>query len=128
MSENAPHIQIWNKTEKILLFPGARKALRLADRLRGLLGSRELLEEEGLFFPKCNSIHTFFMSFPIDAVFLKKGGIVRIIESLKPGRILFCSEADSVLEIRAGESRRKNLKHGDILVSKRAGGEEEILV
>jgi len=96
--------------------------------MKGLLGKREISETEALFFPKCNSIHTFFMSFPIDAVFLKNGAVVRIIDSLTPGKIICCHEADSVLEIKTGESRRKNIKQGDVLVFRSDDDKEGLLL
>ncbi|MEK6579140.1 MAG: DUF192 domain-containing protein, partial [Bdellovibrionota bacterium] len=43
------------------------------DRLRGLIGMKELEPGYGMLFPKCNDIHMWFMSIPIDVVFLRRG-------------------------------------------------------
>jgi uncharacterized membrane protein (UPF0127 family) len=54
----------------------------------GLLNRTSFSREEGLLIKPCNSIHTFFMKFPIDVLFLdKKGKVVKIRKSLVPWRL-----------------------------------------
>ena len=86
-------------------------------RYKGLLGRRGLELDEGILLPHCNSIHMFFMKFPIDAVFLDKGNrIVRICHSIKPWRISpLVLGADSVLETAAGVCRQYTLQPGEEL-------------
>ena len=56
-------------------------------RARGLLGRDGLPPGEGLLIPRCNAIHTFFMSYPIDAVFLdKEGRAVKTVRNIRPWR------------------------------------------
>ena len=49
---------------------------RMLPRMKGLLGRRELASGEGMLIRPTSSIHTFFMRFPIDAVFLSRDGEV----------------------------------------------------
>src|SRR5437764_194554 len=60
----------------------ADKPLR---RMRGLMGRRELLAGDGLVLKPAPSIHTGFMRFPIDAIFLDRGfRVVKLVECLRP--------------------------------------------
>jgi uncharacterized protein len=82
-------------------------------RMRGLLGRSGLEEGEGLLLRRASSIHTFFMRFPIDAVFLGRAGeVLKVAENLAPWRAARCSGARSVLELPAGESARRGLEPG----------------
>lgn len=76
-------------------------------RFLGLMPRKTMGEEEGLLLSPCNSIHMFFMSFAIDAVFLDKDcNVLRIFENLKPWRITpFIKNAESVLELPAGRCK-----------------------
>jgi hypothetical protein len=86
-------------------------------RMRGLLGRMELGLDEGIWLKPCNSIHMFFMHFPIDAMFQdREWRVVRIEDSIQPWR---CSpivwNAHSVLEMAAGTRRRMGINPGDRL-------------
>jgi uncharacterized membrane protein (UPF0127 family) len=84
--------------------------------MRGLLGRRDLALDEGILLRPAGSIHTFFMRFPIDAVFLdREGGVLRIAQSVRPWRTAAARGARSVLELRAGECARRGLAVGDVL-------------
>lgn len=86
-------------------------------RLKGLLGKAGLGAEEGIWLKPCNSIHMFFMKFPIDALFLDKDlRIVKIYHSIQPWRISsLIFKASSVVEIQAGRAKLLNLEVGDQL-------------
>jgi uncharacterized protein len=91
-------------------------ARRPLQRMRGLLGRKELESGAGLLLPRTSSIHTFFMAFPIDAVFLDRDLRVRsVVPSVKPFRLLWRRGSRSVLELRSGESARVALKEGSRL-------------
>jgi uncharacterized membrane protein (UPF0127 family) len=82
-------------------------------RLRGLLGRRELPAGEGLLLRPTPSIHTWFMRFPIDAVFVDRGLRVLAVRSeLRPWRIAWQRGARGVLELAAGEARRRGVAAG----------------
>ena len=86
-------------------------------RLRGLLGRSDLPAGEGLLLRPAGSIHTAFMRFPIDAVFLDPDlRVVKIAPDLKPWRVAGSRGAKAVLEIPAGEASRRGVTVGDRLV------------
>jgi uncharacterized membrane protein (UPF0127 family) len=94
--------------------------LTLADsplpRLRGLLGREGLEPGEGLLLRPASSIHTFFMRFPIDAVFLDRALVVLgIADGVEPWRAASRRGAKAVLELPAGERFRRGLEIGDQL-------------
>lgn len=54
----------------------------------------------GLLIPRCHSVHTFGMRFPLDLIFFDRGGrVVEIRRSVPSRRIVGCRGADSVLEL-----------------------------
>jgi uncharacterized membrane protein (UPF0127 family) len=76
-----------------------------AARLRGLLGRRALPAREGMLIRRESSVHTFFMRFAIDVVFLDADErVLRIDPDVGPWRLKACRGARSVLELAAGES------------------------
>jgi uncharacterized membrane protein (UPF0127 family) len=85
-------------------------------RAKGLLGRSEMATGEGLWIVPCSMIHTFFMRFAIDVLFLDKGlKVVRVSENLAPWRISpWLWRAHSVLEL-AGGSLGASVKAGDTL-------------
>ena len=91
----------------------AKRPLR---RMRGLLGRRSLPGGEGILLEPAASIHTFFMRFPIDVVFLdKERVVVGIARGLRPWRAACRSGAHAALELASGESARRQLRIGDRL-------------
>jgi uncharacterized membrane protein (UPF0127 family) len=93
-------------------------AARPLRRMRGLLGRRDLPRNEGILLRPAGSIHTAFMRFPIDAVFLDSElVVVGIAPHLRPWRAAARKGAKSVLELADGESERRGLRIGDRLVA-----------
>ena len=83
-------------------------------RLRGALGYRRLDEGEGVVLRPSFSIHTWFMRFPIDVVFVDADQVViKISEGVKPFRTAACRGAREVVELPAGECGRRGLAVGD---------------
>jgi uncharacterized protein len=94
-----------------------RVARSFFSRLCGLMGRRELPAGHGMLFPRTRSVHTHFMRFSIDVVFLDADNrIVSVLSGLRPWRTASSRCARSVLELRAGESERLGLAVGDALV------------
>src|SRR5918911_1290288 len=82
-------------------------------RLRGLLGRRSIAGDEGLLLVGSPSIHTTFMRFPIDALFLDRElAVIGIRPDLKPWRIAGRWKAKHILELRAGEAARRGVGLG----------------
>jgi uncharacterized membrane protein (UPF0127 family) len=86
------------------------------DRLKGLMFSQELPGCDGLLISPCNSIHTFFMLYEIDILFLDKNfNIVKAIYNLSPWRMTWIYfRSYQVLEMKAG-TMKKNMKEGERL-------------
>lgn len=88
-----------------------------ATRVRGLLGTRHLDDDEACWIAPCNSIHTFFMLISIDVVFLdNEFRVVKLIPDMTPFRLcLPVRRAASVLEGPVGMIERAGLKKGSRL-------------
>jgi uncharacterized membrane protein (UPF0127 family) len=86
-------------------------------RLRGLLGRPPLGSGQGLLLRPSGSIHTWFMRFRIDALFLDRDlRVLRVAPDLGPWRMAGARKAKAVLELRAGEAARSGIAPGDQLV------------
>ncbi len=92
-------------------------------RMRGLLGRAELPAGEGLLLRPAGSIHTHFMRFSIDALFLDRElRVLDVRSAIRPWRMARKRGAKAVLELHAGEAERRGVKVGDVLrVGDRAG-------
>ena len=83
-------------------------------RLRGLLGRSGLRGGEGIVLRPAWSIHTGFMRFPIDVVFLDPDlTVIQIFPELQPWRTASVRGAREIVELPAGECRRRGLEVGD---------------
>ncbi len=83
-------------------------------RLRGLLGKGDLPSGHGILLRPAWSIHTAFMRFPIDVVFLDADQVViKIVPRLPPFKTASCRGAREVVELRSGECDRRGLSLGD---------------
>jgi len=86
--------------------------------MRGLLGRSELPPDEGILLRPAGSVHTFFMRFPIDVVFLDGDHVVVGIEqSLAPWKTAGRRGAKAVVELAAGECERRGLQVGDRVIA-----------
>lgn len=88
----------------------------MVTRLIGLMFKKQLVGADGLLLDPCNSIHTFFMRYSLDIVFIGKGNkVVKIIRDLKPWRMTWIYfRAHKTLEVPAGKLPL-DLKEGDTL-------------
>lgn len=87
-------------------------------RLAGLILRPRLLKGQGLLIKDCNSIHTFWLRYNIDAIFLdQENKIVEIIKDIKPFRFTrIIRPAVSVLEVLSSSVVGHDLKLNDMLV------------
>lgn len=100
-----------------LLLGHARKTETFLERTIGLLGCKGLEQGEGLLIVPCNSIHTFFMRFSLDILFLNQGGtILKLVESLTPWKLIGCWGSAMVLEVPAGLISSSGLQIDDQLI------------
>ncbi len=90
-----------------------RRAERWFDRLRGLIGTPPPALGHALLITPCASVHTAFMRYPIDVVFVDRHDrILKVVEALPPWRAAACWRARHTLELAAGEARRVGLVPG----------------
>jgi uncharacterized membrane protein (UPF0127 family) len=93
-------------------------AATAAQRVRGLLG-RECLEDgQGLLFKNCGSLHTFFMTFPIDIIYAdRKGKVLKVAPSVKPFKLVAAPmRAFYAIELPEGAIERSRTQAGDMLL------------
>lgn len=87
-----------------------------AKRRTGLLKHDRLEPGQGLWIVPCESVHTFFMRFPIDLVYLTRDRKVRKTRAgVAPWRMSACLPAHSVLELPAGTVEQTRTEPGDQL-------------
>jgi uncharacterized membrane protein (UPF0127 family) len=85
--------------------PDTRVARGYIERLVGLAWSRRP-RALALLIPRCRSVHTVGMRFPLDLYWLDAGGdVVRVDRGVPPWRIARCARARSVIEIPSRASR-----------------------
>ncbi|HEY1086862.1 MAG TPA: DUF192 domain-containing protein [Archangium sp.] len=109
--------RVKNLTRNTPLADDAGRADTFGARFKGLMGVKELPLGQGLHIAPCNSIHTFFMKIPIDAVFLDASQqVVEICHAMPPWRMskVFFG-AKSVLELPAGTAAASQTQPGDQL-------------
>ncbi len=111
-------IKVLNQTREKVLASHGNVARSFMSRFLGLMGKKELPFGAGLHIAPCNSIHTFFMKIPIDAVFLDKQlKVVKVCSAMVPWRISSVYwGAHSVLELPSGTSFASGTVEGDQLV------------
>jgi uncharacterized membrane protein (UPF0127 family) len=109
-------IKVTNLTRNTQLATRMEVADTSPKRNKGLLGRKGLAPGEGLWIIPCESIHTFFMQFPIDLVYLDRQNRIKKLRSAVPAwRLSACFFAHSVLELPAGAIRNSLTQHGDSL-------------
>jgi len=82
-------------------------------RLLGLLALPRLGPGQALALMPCASVHTLFMRYPIDVVYLDAGHrVIKIVPALAPWRFSACLPARATLELAAGEASRLRLRPG----------------
>lgn len=85
-------------------------------RRRGFLGRTGLADDTALILAPCNGIHTFFMRFPIDVLFVNRDGrVLRIRQGLQPWRIAIALRAFAVVELQADAAERSDTRVADML-------------
>jgi uncharacterized membrane protein (UPF0127 family) len=87
-----------------------------ATRRKGLLAHGSLPQSTALIIAPTNAIHTFFMKFPIDIVFVSKDGrVLKIRSSVPAWRMTASLRAYAVLEMAAGSLDGSDTQVGDRL-------------
>ena len=115
-------LSVRNRTRGGVLADAADIADTSATRRTGLLQRKGLAKGEGLWIVPCESVHTFFMKFPIDLVYLDKAKKVRKVRrAMPPWRLSACFFAHSVLELPAGTIEATGTAAGDEITIDKLG-------
>jgi uncharacterized membrane protein (UPF0127 family) len=100
-------------------------AIDSGSRRRGLLGRDGLAERQALVLAPCNAVHTCFMRFPIDVLFVARDGrVLKIVDRIGAWRIAASLRAFAAIELPAGALRRAGLAAGDRVVIRPAAPEK----
>lgn len=104
------------KHQGLLIAPVVRQADNFVTRLLGYMFSSRPTMDDGILFDPGKSIHTFFMFFSLDVVFMKKDGtVIKIFRNLRPWRMTWIyPSAQFALELPAGKLPL-TVKEGDKL-------------
>jgi len=109
-----PCTLVFYRNDSALCRYRSRQTVSALDRMRGLLFASPIEAHEALLITPCNSVHTFFMGYTIDVVYLDKTNTVRrLVPGLKPWRASADLRASRVIELAAGQIARQGLKTGD---------------
>lgn len=108
----------FNQSKSVVIASNVERATSTLARMKGLLGKKSMDRGYGLWIVPCKSIHTFFMKFPIDVLFLSPTNrVVKLMESVQPFRISsWVSSAQSVLELEAHTIQNTNIAVGDQVI------------
>lgn len=109
--------KLMNKTQNKILLDKMEVANTLVKRMKGLIGKDEIQTGYGLWIKRCNSIHTFMMSFPIDLIFVDKNlKVKKCISKVAPNKIVWpIFGASSVIELKSGFLNEHKTQIGDQL-------------
>lgn len=110
-------MNIYNSTQNNLIADNIKVAENFFTRSVGLLSRKSISESEALIIKPCCSVHTFFMKFAIDILFVSASGeVIALYENISPWRILpIHLNSKYVIELSAGSISRKRISNGDII-------------
>lgn len=109
-------IRVLNLTRHTALGDRVELAGQGRSRRKGLLGRDRLEGGEGLWIVPCEAVHTFWMRFPIDLVYLdRKHRVLKIRSHVHPWRLSACLRAHSVIELPSGTVAGTQTMRGDTL-------------
>jgi uncharacterized membrane protein (UPF0127 family) len=115
-------IRVRNETRGTIVATAAEVADTGRKRRVGLLKKEKLERGEGLWITPCESVHTFFMRFAIDLVYLDRTKRVRKVRhAVPPWRLSGCLAAYSVLELPSGAAAESGTQPRDQLVFETVG-------
>jgi len=109
---------VYNKTKQRVLAADLTVADTLYTRLRGLLGKKHLSQGSALWIKDCPSVHTFFMNFNIDVIFLNEQmQVTRVVKDLPPWRCtrFFQFKNKSCIELSSSTQISDLVSTGDFL-------------
>ena len=105
-----------NLTRSTTIGDRIAKAGTSSERTTGLLKRSGLENGEGLWIIPCEAVHTFFMTFALDLVYIdRKHRIRKVVRNVAPWRVSACLSAHSIIELPAGTIDATGSEPGDQL-------------
>ena len=106
---------VTNSNRGTVLGEAIEVAITSAQRAKGLLGRDSLADGQGLLFKGTSSLHTFFMQFPIDILFIdKRGKVLKSARDVKPFKIVMAPfRSYYALELPVGSVDGSSTRVGD---------------
>jgi len=112
----SPDAAIVNQRTGRVIASAVELALTSETRRKGLLGRDSLDPSVAMIIAPCSAVHTFFMRFPIDVVFIdRQGRVLKISPDVQPWRMSAAFKAHAVVELNGGSARRGDVQIGDQL-------------
>jgi hypothetical protein len=113
----ARYVRIHNLTRDSLVAERCRVARSLRERTVGLLGTAQPPPGDGLLIERAQSIHMFFMRYPIDVVFVDRDArVTRCVTGLLPWRVIWWARgARDCIELGVGSIAASGVQVGDQL-------------
>jgi hypothetical protein len=109
-------LKITNLTRQTEVASCAEVAKSSTARQKGLLGRSGLPDGGGLWIIPCESVHTFFMKFPIDLIYIdRKKRVKKVRHNVRPWRLSACLSAHSIIELPVGAAQSSKTVPGDQL-------------
>ena len=110
-------MRLINQTKNIVLADDVFIAKTFFSRAKGLLGRKTFLSNQVLILDPGNSVHTFFMQFAIDLIFVDQDyRIIQIVHNLRPNRLTpIYWRSNKVIEFPAGKLSAVNAQLKDQL-------------
>ena len=119
---NLKLFSVLNADRGTVLATRAKLASSFVARLFGLMGRRGVPNGGGLLLTRSASIHSFFMRFRFDAIFIdRENRVVKIVPAMRQWWVAFGGRgAKDVIELPAGVAERTGTRPGDTLVFEEA--------
>lgn len=113
---SAAGVMLTNARSRQLIARDVELALTRQARRQGLLKRSGLSPHAALVLAPCFMVHTAFMQFPIDVIFVdRKGRVKHIVRDLQPWRMAACAGAYATIELAAGTLAHRDVAVGDQL-------------
>jgi uncharacterized membrane protein (UPF0127 family) len=111
------NLRLVNESNGELIASQVNKAYSFPKRFKGLMFTKMPQSGTALHIKPCQSIHTFFMNYAIDIIYLDETNtIVGLTEALQPRRVgMIYKKTSSVIELPDGVIKKNNLKVGQVL-------------
>jgi hypothetical protein len=112
--KRAGRYELVNTRGGSVLASHVESAFDSTSRRRGLLGRDSVPKDFALIIAPCSSVHTLFMRFPIDVVFVSRDGtVVKTCRDVRPWRLAAAFGAFAVIEAAPGFVERSGIVPGD---------------